>query len=95
MHEDSEQQQIERLESELSRLKRHLYWIYAALACFVLLSIIPGGTLLALLILFIGVPSYLLYLFLRGLALRRARINERLASGKPYHKRGMHPRQAG
>ena len=85
MQENSDsQEQIDRLESELSQLKRHLLWVYAALACFVVLSIIPGGTLLALPIIFIGFPLYLVYRLIRGLAVRRAWINERLAPRKPH-----------
>ncbi len=88
MQEDLEQQQqIDRLASEVSQLKRHLYWVYAALALFMVLSIMPGGILIAIPIIFIGIPGYLFYRFLRSLAARRAWINERLAPRKAYPRR--------
>jgi hypothetical protein len=87
--------EIETLRDEVASLKSSRFWIGVAFAIFVFLVVISGLGILALPFLLIGGGVYVGHRFLRGLVVRRARINERLAPRRPRRSRLFGFRRAG
>lgn len=84
---DDDSAEIQSLTNEVANLKSILFWGAIAFAVFVLLVVNPGLVLLAVPFLLIGGCIYGVHRFLRGLVVRRARINERLAPRRPRRRR--------
>lgn len=78
--------ETQRLRESVSELKAAIFWLGMGFLLLAVLMVVPGLSILTIPFLVIGVPLFLVYRFVRGLAARRARINERLAPRKRYRR---------